>query len=321
MDRRYFLKTIGATVACSAGGVLAQKSDRPIRIVVPLTAGSSNDYVTRVISPYLTTSLGQTVIVDNKAGANGAIGTMDVVRSAPDGNTLLIASVSPLAVNMALVANLPYDSRRDLTPIAGCSLVCNVLLVKSTFPATTFAEFIAYAKKHPGQVTLGVSTTTTQVQMQTIAKMAEIDLLLVPYKGAPAAITDVLGGTLSATLADPGIALAQTKGGQMRALAVSTLKRNPVTPDWPAMSETVPGIDFSIWTMLAGPAGMSRDVVNKYSAAMADALRQKDVVDKFAQSGTTPLIMGPDEVKALLANEITRWIKFVKDSGIKPEPI
>ena len=246
---------------------------------------------------------------------------MEVVQYVARWQHTVDASISPLAVNMALVANLPYDSRRDLTPIAGCSLTCNVLLVKSTFPATTFAEFIAYAKKNPGKVTLGVTAAATQVQIQTVAKMAEIDVLLVPYKGAPAAVTDVLGDTLSGTFADPGIALAQTKGGQMRALAVSTLKRNPVTPDWPAMSETVPGIDFSFWTMLAGPAGMSRDVVNKYSAAMADALRQKDVVDKFAQSGTTPLIMGPDEVKALLANETARWIKFVKDSGIKPETI
>jgi tripartite-type tricarboxylate transporter receptor subunit TctC len=322
LDKRSFLRTLGSGIALTAvGGSFAQPAGRPVRIVVPLAAGSSNDFVTRTIAPYLSASLGQPMVVDNKAGANGIIGTMDVVRAAPDGLTLLVSSVSPLAVNLALYSNVPYDPRRDLTPVAGVSLTNNVLVVKSSFPATTFAEFIDYAKKHSRDISIGSSTAATQLQIQTLNKMAGTDMLVVPYKGSPATVTDVLGGTLTATLVDPGIALAQTKGGQMRALATSALKRNPVTPDWPAMSETLPGFDFAFWNVMTGPAGLPRDIVNRISGAVADALKQKDVIDKYAQSGTVPFVMGPEEVKALLASEVDKWIRLAKDANVKPEPI
>jgi tripartite-type tricarboxylate transporter receptor subunit TctC len=322
MDKRSFLKSLGASAAMSAAGcALAQTAGKPIRIVVPLPAGSSNDFVVRTIAPYLAASLGQPVVIDNKAGANGVIGTMDVVRAAPDGLTLMVSSVSPLAVNLALYANVPYDPRRDLTPIAGVSLTNNVLVVKSTHPARTFAEFLDLAKKRPRDFSVGSSTASTQLQLQTINRLAGTDILIVPYKGSPASVTDVLGDTLTGTLVDPGIALAQTKGGQLRALAVGSAKRNPVTPDWPTMSETLPGVDFGIWNVMTGPAGMPRDLVNRISAAVADALKQKDVIDKYALSGTVPFVLGPDEVKALLASEGDKWMKFAKDANIKPEPM
>lgn len=320
MNRRSFLKSLGVTLALPASGALAQGlSGRPIRIVVPLPAGSSNDYVTRVLAPYLSTSLGHPVIVDNKAGANGVIGTQDVLRSKPDGNTLLLGSLSPLAINVALVKNLPYDPRRDLTPIAGVSLTNHVLLVKSTFPARTFAEFIAYAKQRPGKISIGYSTSAVQVQIATMSKLAGIGLLAVPYKGTPATITDVLGDTLAATLVDPGNALSQVKGGRMRALAVTSLKRNPVTPDWPAVSETLPGFDFPSWNALVGPSGMSGELVNKINAAVNQALKQKDVVDKYAQAGTIPLTMSPDELKAYIDAETAKWIKLAREANIQPE--
>jgi tripartite-type tricarboxylate transporter receptor subunit TctC len=319
MDRRCFVKSLGAALALPVGGAFAQVSGRPIRIVVPLPAGSSNDHVTRVIAPYLNTSLGQTIVVENKAGGNGIIGTMDVVNSPPDGNTLLLGSLSPLAVNVALYKSLPYDPRRDVTPIAGVSLTNHVLMVKSTFPAKTFPEFIAYAKQRPGDVSVGYSTATVQVQIATMNRLAGIALLPVPYKGTPATITDVLGGSLNATLLDPGNALAQIKNGQMRALAVSSLKRNPLTPDWPAISETLPGFDFPSWNALVGPRGMPRELVNKINAAVDNALKQKDVVDKYAQAGTVPLVMTPDELKAFIDAETAKWIKLAREANIQPE--
>ena len=320
MDKRTFLKAIGSgATALACTPAFTQTTGRPIRVVIPLPAGSSNDFVARTIAPHISTTLGQTWIIDNKAGANGIIGTMEVVRAAPDGHTLLVASVSPLAVNLALYSNVPYDPRRDLTPIAGVSLTNNVLIVKSSFPAKTFGEFIEYAKRRPREVSVGSSTASTQLQIQTINRMAGTDLLIVPYRGSPASVTDVLGDTLSATLVDPGIASAQTKGGQMRALAVSSLKRNPLTPDWPAMSETLPGLDFTFWNIMAGPAGMPRDVVNRISSAVTDALKKQDVVDKYAQSGTVPYLMGPDEVRALLADDAAKWIRLAKEANLKPE--
>jgi tripartite-type tricarboxylate transporter receptor subunit TctC len=320
VDKRTFLRSLGATAAWAANGHAAfAQSGRSTRIIVPLAAGSANDYVARVISPYLTASLSQPVVVDNKAGANGIVGTMEAVRAAPDGNTLLLASVSPLAVNLALYTGISYDPRRDLTPLAGVSSTANVLMVKSSLPVKTFPEFLDYVKKQPS-FAVGSSTAATTLQIKTINRMAGIDMQIIPYRGAPAALNDVLGDTLGATFCDPGLALAQTKGGQMRALAVSSLKRNPVTPDWPAMSETLPGFDMTFWTVMAGPAGMSRDAVQRISTAVMDAVKQKEVTEKFAQSGTLPFLVGPEEVKSLFVTEIARWTKMARDANVAAEP-
>ena len=319
MKRRSFLKSLGLTLAFPASGAFAQTSGRPIRIVVSLPAGSAIDFQARVLAPYLTTSLGSTVIVDNKVGGKDIIAMMDVIKSAPDGNTLYMGSQSPLAINVAVVKNLPYDPRRDVTPLSGVSLVNHILVVKSNFPAKTLAEFIAYAKQHPGDVSIGYSTTTVQAEIAALNKLAGIELLPVPYKGTPATATDVLGGTLSATMLDPGSALAQIKQGQMRALGVTSLKRNPLTPDIPAISETLPGYEFPTWTAMVGPPGMSREVVTKIHAAMDSALKQKDVVDKFAQAGTLPFYITPDGLKGLIDADTVKWIKLAKESNIQAE--
>ena len=320
MKTRTFLKALGLTLALPAGGVFAQSpAGRPIRIIVPLPAGSSNDYATRMLVPSLGNILGQSFIVDNKAGGNGNIGTMEVVRATPDGYTLLCGSNSPLAANVAFVKNMPYDPRRDITPIAGVSLTNHVLMVKATSPIRTFADFIATAKQSPGKVSVGYSTTAVQTQIATISKMAGINLLAVPYKGSPATITDVIGGTLDATLTDPGNALAQVKGGNLRALAVSCLKRNPITPDWPAISETLPGFDFPSWNAIVGPAGMPRELVNRFSAAVIQAQKQPDLVARYALHGTTPLSMGPDELKSFIEAETAKWVRLAREANIQPE--
>ena len=320
MDKRSFLKLLGAALAGTTSGVFAQgTAGRAVRVVVPLPAGSSNDYVTRVLLPYVGTALGINFVIDNKAGGNGLIGTMDVVRAAPDGQTLLLASNSPLAVNVALVKNMPYEPLRDLTPIAGTSLTNHVLMVKASSPIRTVPEFIAYAKQNPGKVSIGFSTTSVQVQIATLNKLGGIQLLAVPYKGSPQTITDVIGGALDATLTDPGNALAQVKGGHLRALGVSSAKRNPVTPDWPAIAETLPGFDFPSWNALMGPAGLPREMVNRLSSAAIQALKQKDVADKYANHGTVPLIMGPDELRAFIESETAKWVKAAREANIQPE--
>lgn len=325
MDTRFFFKCFCLAVLClgslfQAGGAVAQgASGRTIRIIVPLPAGTAVDFQTRVVVPYLSASLGQTIVVDNKSGANGIIGTQDVMRAAPDGNTLMFASLSPLAINVALVKNLPYDPRRDVSPISGLTATHHVLVVKSDFPARTFAEFIAHAKQNPGKISIGHSTSMVQVQIASMNKLAGIELLPVPYKGTPATISDVLGGTLNATLLDAGNTLAQVKGGQLRALAVTSFKRNPVMPDWPAISENLAGFDFSSWTAAVGPPGMPRELVNKINAAMNNALKQKDVVDKLAQAATLPLIMTPDELKAYIDSETAKFVKLTREANIQPE--
>nr|WP_315425784.1 tripartite tricarboxylate transporter substrate binding protein [uncultured Albidiferax sp.] len=319
MEKRDFIKALGLALALPADLARSQATQRGVRVVVPLPAGSSNDYATRVLMPMVGAINGQNYYIDNKPGGNGSIGTMDVLRSAPDGNTLLCGSNSPLAANVAFVKSMGYDPRKDLTPIAGVSLTNHVLMVKTDSPIRSFAEFIVYAKTRPGKVGVGYSTTAVQTQIATINKLAGIELLPVPYRGSPATITDVIGGVLDATLTDPGNAQSQVKAGQLRALAVTSLKRNPTTPDWPAISEILPGFDFPSWNALIGPPGMSRELVLRVSSAVMQAQKQQELVEKYSTHGTTPLILGPDELKAFIEAETTRWVKLAQAAKIQPE--
>jgi tripartite-type tricarboxylate transporter receptor subunit TctC len=319
MHRRFFLLFLAFGLALPTSNALAQLSGRPIRIVTALPAGSAIDFQARLLAPHLTASLGQTVIVENKPGGKDIIAMTDVIRSAPDGNTLFMGSQSPLAINVATVKNLPYDPRRDVTPIAGVSLVNHILVVKAGFPAKTFPEFIAYAKQNPGKVSIGYSTSLVQMEIDALNRQAGIDVLPVPYKGVPATINDLLGGSLSATLVDPGNAAAHLKAGSIRALGVTSIKRNPLTPDIPAISETLPGYDFTSWTAMVGPPGMSRELVNRIHAAVESALKQKDIVDKFAQAGTIPFFISIDDFRKLIETETAKWIKLAHDANIQPE--
>lgn len=318
MKRRSILKLLG--VALPAPGVFAQTgSSRPIRIIVPLTSGTPSDAMTRIIAPSLSALLGQPVVVENKPGANGIIGTQELMRSAPDGNTLMMSSVSALATNMALVKNLPYDSRRDFTPIAGAYSANHVWMVKPNFPARNMAEFVAHLKKNPGKVSVGSSSALQQLQLAAFDKMAGTEMLVVPYKSTAAGFTDFLGGTLDLCLTDMGGAATWVRGGQARVLGVTTLKRNPLQPDWPAISETVPGFDFSSWTALVGPAGMPQDVVNRLNVAMNQVLKQKDILDKFKDASTVPLALTPGEFQTFLNAEIAKTLRVAREANIQPE--
>jgi tripartite-type tricarboxylate transporter receptor subunit TctC len=319
MKKRTFLKLLGLATAWQANGALGQSAGRPVRLVVSLPAGSAIDFQARILAPHLSASLGRTVIVENKPGGKDIIAMMDLIKSAPDGSTLYMGSQSPLAINVATVKNLPYDPRRDVTPISGVSLMNHVLVVNSKFPATTFSDFLAHARQNPGKVSVGYSTSLVQMEIVAINKLAGTELFAVPYKGTPGTITDVIGETLSATFLDPANALTHIKSGQLRALGVTSLKRNPLTPDIPAISETLSGYDFPAWTALVGPPGMRADTVARVHAAMIHALKQQDVIDKFAQGATIPLLITSDEFKTLIETETAKWIILARESNIQPE--
>jgi tripartite-type tricarboxylate transporter receptor subunit TctC len=318
-DRRRFIGTTLATAALAATTGSAFAQSRPIRIVVSLPAGSAIDFQARMLAPYLSASLGQPVIVENKPGGRDIIALTDVLKSAPDGTTLYMGSNSPLSLNVALVKDLPYDPRKDITPVAGITQLNHVMIVKSDFPAKTFAEFVAHAKQNPGKLSMGYSTSLVQMMISSINKQAGVDILAVPYKGVPAIITDILGNTVSATLADPVNALTHIKSGQMRPLGVTIQKRNPLTPDIPAVADTLPGFDFPVWTAMVGPAGMPRETVNRINAAVESALRQKDVVDRLAQTAANPYIISPDQFKAVIEAETSKLIRLAREANIQPE--
>jgi tripartite-type tricarboxylate transporter receptor subunit TctC len=320
MKTRTFLKAMAlACGATAAPRSFAQSSPaRPIRLVVPLPAGSGVDFVARVVSAQMSQILGQTIVVDNKPGANGVIAALEVVRAAPDGLTLMCATNSHLATNMALVKNLPYDPRKDLTAIGSAVAVAQMLVVSAASPIKSFAEFIAEAKRRPGKLSVGHATSIVQLQFAALSKVAGIDLLMVPYKGAPATVNDMIGGTLDAALENPGLALPLVQAGKVRVLA-SMSKRSVLFPEVPSASETLPGFDFPLWNAFVGPAGMARDQVERLSAALAQALRHPEVAGKLNGAGNPPWISTPDEMKAVIEREIPKYLQLAKDAGIEPQ--
>lgn len=322
MNRSAFLKALGLSLGLAAAGrhAMAQSfPSKPVRLVVPFPPGTATDIAARMLGQQLNAALGQPFVIDNKPGAGGSIGAMEVVRAAPDGYTLLFGSNSALSSNVALLKNMPYDPMKDFTPLAGFGETMHALMVKSSFPAKTLPEFIAYAKQRPGKLSAGYGSSSAQVGIAMLNKLAGLDLLAVPYKGIPLAVNDVLGGTLDITSVDLGNAMAQSKGGALRALAVTSAKRNPLVPDWPAVAEALPGFDITSWFGIVGPAGMPKDVVNKLSTTILQSLKQPEVRNKLATLGTTPMPMAPEQLRAFIGTEMVKWIRLARDANIQPE--
>ena len=299
--------------------VALAQSPTPIRIIVPLGPGTPSDAVTRILAPSLGALLRQPVIVENKPGANGVVAMQELIRSKPDGSTLLMGSVSPLAINMALVKNLPYDPRRDLTAVGGAYDATQAWVVKASSPIKTFAELVAHAKQHPGKVSAGHYSALTQIQLSALNTMARIDLLLVPYKSTATTYTDLIGGVVDLTIMDIATAAAQTRSGTVRPLGVSTIKRNVLAPDIPPIADTIPDFDFASWTALVGPSGMPRDVVDRINAALARTLDQKDIVTKLAEAGLTPWSSTPEELTARIDTEVSKWTRLAREANLQPE--
>lgn len=322
MKRATFMKALALPLGLSLAGRQAMAQSfpaKPVRLVVPFPPGTATDSAARLLGQQLSVSLGQPFVVDNKPGAGGSIGAMEVIRAAPDGYTLLFGSNSALSSNVALLKTMPYDPTKDFTPVAGFGETMHVLMVKSSFPAKTLPEFIAYVKQRPGKVSAGYGSSTAQVGIAMLNKLAGLDLLAVPYKGIPLAVNDVLGGTLDITSVDLGNAMAQARGGNLRALAVTSARRNPLAPEWPAVAETLPGFDLTSWFGIVGPAGIPRDVVDKLNAAITQALKQPEVKANLATLGTTPMPLAPEQLKAFIGTEIAKWIRLARDANLQPE--
>ncbi len=290
---------------------------KPVRLIVPFPPGTGTDVAARVVAQKLQASLGQSFVVENRPGAGGSIGAMEVVRAAPDGYTLLFSSNSALSSNVALLKTMPYDPGKDLTPIAGVGITTLALMVKPEHPARNVREFIAWVKQRPGKVSAGYGSSSAQVPIAMLNKGAGLDVLSVAYKGIPLAVTDVIGGTLDFAFVDIGNAIAQSKGGTLRALAVVTEKRHALVPDWPPMAEVLPGFDVSGWVAVAGPAGMSPRIVDTLNAAISAAANSPEARQTLGKAGFAPLITTPAEIKAFVAAETVKWIQLAKDANIE----
>jgi tripartite-type tricarboxylate transporter receptor subunit TctC len=316
------LLTGGAALAFAlvAGPALAQTyPEKAVRLIVPFPPGSATDMAARVVAQQLQGALGQPFVVDNKPGAGGSIAGAEVVRAAPDGYTLLFSSNSAVASNVALLKSIPYDPMKDFSPIAGIGENMLVLMVKSSFPAKNLAEFVAYAKARPGKLSAGYGSSTSQVSISLLNKLAGLDTASIPYKGIPLAVNDVVGGTTDFTFVDLGNALAQAKGGNLRPIAVTSDKRNPLVPDWPTIQESYPGFDVRAWFAVVGPANMPKAVVDKLNAAMVKALAQPDTKERFATIGIAPMPLAPDKLHGFMGSEIAKWQRLVKEANVQPE--
>ena len=324
MKTRTFLKAFGLALGLGLTAItttaFAQNfSSRPVRMIVPVPAGTATDLAARLVGQQLGAALGQPFVVDNKPGAGGSIAAMEVVRAAANGYTLLFSSNSAISSNVALLKNIPYDPTKDFSPVAAIGDNMLVLMVKTSFPAKNMQEFVSYVKQRPGKVSAGYGSSSSQVSIAILNKLAGLDAMAVPYKGIPLAVNDVLGGTLDFTFVDIGNAMAQAKGGAMRPIGVTSARRNALVPDWPALSEALPGFDITAWFAIVGPAGLPKDVVDKLNTATTQALKQPELKDKLAGIGISPMPMAPEQLKTFIGTEITKWTRIVKDANIQPE--
>lgn len=291
---------------------------QPVKLVVPFPAGSATDNIARIIAKELQDDLGQPVIVDNRPGAQGMVGAELVARSAPDGYTILVAAVS-FAATPSMFRKVPFDPVTDFVPVSRIATTPLVLMVKSDFPARTTREFVDYAKAQRGKLSAGYGSSSSQVCIAQLVSLTNIEVLPVPYKGIPLAITDVLGGTVQFTFADLGNAIAQAKGGKLYAIGVTSAKRNPLVPEWPALAETLPGFDIDAWIATFGPKGLPDAVARKLHEATTRAMAKPDVQAKLAAQGFATALLGPAESVPFVKAEVQKWSKLTKQAGIEPE--
>jgi tripartite-type tricarboxylate transporter receptor subunit TctC len=294
---------------------------RPVRFIVPFPPGGGNDIVGRVIALRLAEALGQPVIVDNRGGAGGTLGTDITAKSPADGYTLLINNIS-LAVNATLFAKLPYDTLKDLAPVTLVGRQPNLLVVHPSVAAQSIRELLALAKARPRQLNYGSGGVGTASHLATelLKLMAHVELVHVPYKGLGPALTDLMGGQVQLIISTMASALPQVKAGKLRPLAVTTAKRSPFFPEVPTMDEAgVRGYEFNTWYGMLVPAGTPRPIVERLNRETAQLLDSAAIKEQFATQGIEAAPTSPEQFGAYLRTEVEKWGKVVKASGATPE--
>ena len=308
---------VSATWVMSAPAIAQEWPTKPVRLVVPFPAGGSTDAVGRLLAAEMAKDLGQNVIVENKGGANGNIGSDSVAKSDADGYTLLLSGVGSNAINYSIYKSMPY-SDKDFKHISLLATGPNVLVANPEFPAKTFAEFIKLAKADPGKYTHASSGSGSSghLAMEMLKQAAGIDLMHVPYKGGAAAITDTIGGRVSVLFLNQDNLLPQVQSGKLRALAVASEKRNPAYPDVPTIAESgYPGFAAESWFGLSAPAGTPDAVVERLHQATVKALSNPDLRQKLESVGFVIVGNDPKAFSEFVSSEIAKWGKAAKDSG------
>jgi tripartite-type tricarboxylate transporter receptor subunit TctC len=291
---------------------------KPVKIVVPFAAGGATDVVARLLAQKLTEAWGQTVVVENRAGAGGNIGADAVAKSPGDGYTLLMTSGSIVTANPHMYKTMPFDAARDLVAITNVASGPQVIAVSISVAAKDLKDLIALAKGKPRSVNFGSAGIGTQTHLaaENFAYSAGVDLTHVPYKGESAALTDLIGGQIHVVTPNLGAAIGFIQQGKIRALAVTSRERSPQLPDVPSASEVLPGFENAGWFGLMAPAGTPREVIDRVHRDSAKILLSEEFRGKLAQQGMAPVANSPAEFAAAIREESTRWARVIRERGL-----
>jgi tripartite-type tricarboxylate transporter receptor subunit TctC len=316
--RHLWLALLALSLGALSGPVAAQEyPNKPIKFVVPYPPGGGTDVVARIVNEPLATALGQPIIIDNRGGAAGNLGT-DIVAKAPaDGYTILF-TLSSHTINPKLYERLPFDVERDFIPVSLVALIPQILVVNPSVPITSIKELIAYAKANPGKLnyaSVGIGSPA-HVAGELFKQKTGIDMVHVPYKGGGPAITDTIGGQVQLAFVSLPAALQHVKSGRLRAIAVTSAKRSASAPDVPTIAEAgVPGYEAATWTGVIGPAGLSRPVLLKLNAAVNHAIESPAFLARFAKIGDEPAGGTPEDFAETIRRDSAKWAEVVKRSG------
>jgi tripartite-type tricarboxylate transporter receptor subunit TctC len=290
--------------------------ERPLTLVVPFAPGGSTDILARIVGGHLNQVLGQPVLVENRTGASGNIGTATVARAAPDGYTFLFNTMSVHTMNHALFAKMPFDGVKDFSPITLLAYVTNTMVVHPSVPAKTVKEFIDYAKLNPGKINYASAGSTNHLCGALFEKMAGVAMVHVPYRGGAPAVADTVAGRAQLFFTAGTQSLPHVKAGELRLLAVTEGKRSPLLPDVPTVAETLPGYEMAVWYGAYGPAGMPRDIVTRLNTEISRILFLPEVkasMDKLAVEVATST---PEELGAMTARDAAKWGRLIKELAI-----
>jgi tripartite-type tricarboxylate transporter receptor subunit TctC len=295
--------------------------NKPIKAIVPFAAGSATDQIGRAFAAKMAETLGQTIVVENKAGVNGMLGADAVAKSAPDGYTILIGTNSTNAALKSLMKKLPYDQDTAFAPLGYMGSVPLIVAVNNDVPAKTLREFVDLAKAKPTYVTFASASTSQLVSSEMMAGMAGIQMTNVPYKSGPAAMTDLIGGQVMMFSADFAVMLPQVKGGKIRGLAVTSTKRSPAIPELPSVNEALGLKDYELIAYFAmfAPAGTSPEIITKLNHAINVAAQSKDIQEKFASIGFAVEPGTPEALAQRSRLETAKWAKAIRDAKIEPQ--
>ena len=320
--RHHFLRGLAAALALGAAmpAALAQSS-KPIRLVVPFPAGGATDLFARTLSQKMGERLGTSIVIDNKPGAGGSLGSDMAAKATADGQTLLFTTTSTHSIGPAIGAKLPYDTVRDFTPIAHVGNAPSIMLVPNSSPAKTVKEWIEYAKKNPGKLNYASSGNGTIVQLtaELFKAQAGVFVTHIPYKGTGLAIPDLVAGQLDVLFDSLPTGMPHVRDGRLRALAVTTLKRTPLAPDLPPVADTLPGFESNTWFGLYGPKGLPAEVVNRVNTAANQALSDPEVRVKLTTLGIEPVTSTPAQLAKMVADDQAKWKRIIAERKIVNE--